>query len=783
MKKTVKKIISLILVACLFCTTSTSVFAAADEEYLADLRIVYADSYEDAVDSLADGDFSDYKVLNENLNKGSGEQAVWLAYKTTTDIEEAITDIAAMQMNGGYNEGNYQEMIQQSFEAYTETSEVYLKAVEYFLKAYNAGDFMAESAFRQLNFYSDNVDNDGETLGNLFEAGLDAPELAKIFMQGNSYALTNIRSLLAMGVSYNEDGRHYLEHVADAAALFAEDPAVFEDEEDFEDYDGLAAIISATILTFRDMFEELAGVEDELNFTDEEVTDTEMAYIESYSFAVRLREVEYLDGQTLYDYCLNFELDEEDLSSMYPLVYALNDGQVAMTRVSHYYNVVRYSMPDMPEDIIEEQLAEVEEKYGENPFDVYTGVDMSVYEGTYALTSEAYRSDALTEDGFSGYLFEQTPVFTGISLGVGSIGAVGIIWAAIRTGKTPSASVGDKAVSNTLKYYQSMKDNLGDIPAGGYMPNGGTISSAGIVNAEGVRVYADTCDEWVNIALAKYFPGRDIPANTPFVEKLNMLDTAKVGFEDKYSLYQIRGNVDKALSSTTGNQQAAEQTAQNVAAAGSGIGKLTASLYIVGGAMMIYTAITLGISRYNYYHPDYDDIPVALVDLINTVDGDRYIKYDAVLEAEFQDDGTYAPGDTNAFEGERWNALYYTTSYEAGKPLLAEFVVSNDNNTPEEGYSPVHRFGEIVSYDLNKYCFESEAKTIYLSVRQSENNKSAVADVPEVVGSVVSEGMLFLAAGGGLLVGAGATIGVQFISKKKTGKKAAASTAGNNPEK
>jgi hypothetical protein len=203
---------------------------------------------------------------------------------------------------------------------------------------------------------------------------------------------------------------------------------------------------------------------------------------------------------------------------------------------------------------------------------------------------------------------------------------------------------------------------------------------------------------------------------------------------------------------------------------------LTTILYLAGGAMTLYSAITMGITVYNYYHPDYDDIPTAMVDMIETVDGDRFIKYDAVLEAEAQKEGekkgSYIPGDLNAFAAQRWNALYYTKSYEAGKPLLAdEFSVSNSNNKPRSNYAPVHRFGEVVCYDLNKYNFDNDAGSIYLSVKQSKKQKAAVADVPDVVGSIFTGGMWMLIGGVGAIVGVGGTLGTQSLLNKKRNKK------------
>jgi hypothetical protein len=160
-----------------------------------------------------------------------------------------------------------------------------------------------------------------------------------------------------------------------------------------------------------------------------------------------------------------------------------------------------------------------------------------------------------------------------------------------------------------------------------------------------------------------------------------------------------------------------------------------------------------------------------MVDLIDTKDGDRYIKYDVVYEVEPQADGTLIAGDLNAFQANRWNALYYTKSYEAGKPLLAdEFVVSNTSNVPGEKYMPVHRFGEVVCYNLNKYNFNDD-HSIYLSVKQSDNQKAAVADVPEVIGSFFGKGFLVIAGGVGLVAGIGGTIASREVVKTVKSKK------------
>ena len=129
----------------------------------------------------------------------------------------------------------------------------------------------------------------------------------------------------------------------------------------------------------------------------------------------------------------------------------------------------------------------------------------------------------------------------------------------------------------------------------------------------------------------------------------------------------------------------------------------------------------------------------------------------------------YDPADLNAFSGQRWNALYITKSYEAGKPLLASstsFKVVTNNNVAPKNHLAVHRFGESVCYDLNKYNFDYE-DSIYLSIAQSDNQKSAIADVPTIVGSMLGNGLYFLTAGLGIAAGVGATLGAQYVLNKK----------------
>ena len=765
MTKITKRIISLMLTLCLLFLATVPTFAAEeeDEEYLSDLRIVYAENIDEATSILEDADLEGYHVFAANLNANTGKKGVWLAYKTTTDIEDAITDIAIMQMNGGYNEGNYQEMIKQSYEEYLEFGENYLVAIDHFNKGIDAGHYLSELAHRQLNFYNvvtegiDEIpDFEGERLGDIFYDGIDASDLATMFMEGNVYALNNIRSLIAMGVSYNEDGLTYLEHVAIEAEKYDADKTIYNNE----DYRELATMIAPTAIIFRDMFKELESNEIDINWEDDEISDLEFEYMETKLMSEMMKAVKYLDGKTLYDFFINYVVNNEDNSNLYPLVAALNDGQVAMTKVAHFYDVVRYSVTIDDSSDIDSELASMEEKYSKTPFNVYTGVDRTIYRDTFALTSAAYRADAFTESGLSASLFGGKNGTLNKAMKIVGYVGLGIVGAGLALHGYTKFSI-----SKAMNAYSSQYTNA--------------INDFGFENLGFVKGYRDSFDnvgdavnQMFDNALMRSKENADDYVGYTLEQKLDYLDDYFIKNENApYSdLYRI---VEDKQSNFVGKDVALDNASNKLEAAhnfASTSMKFVYGMYVVGGLMALSSAITIGIGIYNYYHPEYTDIPTAMVDLIDTVDGDRYIKYDVVYEVEPQADGTLIAGDLNAFSASRWNAMYYTKSYEAGKPLLAnEFVVSNTSNVPAEKYMPVHRFGEVVCYNLNKYNFNDDT-SIYLSIKQSDNQKAAVADVPEVIGSVFSAGYMILAGGVGILAGAGGTIGAVEIIKRRKSK-------------
>ena len=776
MKLFLKSLISLILVLSMMLSTALTASAMfeIEEEYISDLRLIYANTYEEAKLILADSKLKNYRVLNQNLNAYSGEVGVWLVYKTTKNINDAITDIAVMQMGGGYKAANYQAMLSEIRADYLEMGELYLLAIDYFSNAYDAGDFLAEAAYRQLNFYVGMDKYPDECLGDLFTYGvLRKNDAANLFFEGNPNIVENIRTLLAMGVSYNEDGMHYLERVDKLVAEMGEGTGL----EAFKNSDveiyiysenelaTLAQFIVPNIVVFHDMFEELEAYESELNYEDEDMTDLEIKYAEYKAIAEMMRSVDYIGGQTLYDFCMEYVLDISDYTSLYPLAAALNEGQMAMTQLAHYYDVVRYSMSEYPEEHIDEEIAKLEEQYLNNPIDVYVGIDRSLYEGTFALTPNAHRANAYKDSNALGNcLFGGMDLWGAkmhMNMGSTSIGLS--VWAVVRSNNNGSAEfakglskkAAEKLEEKTLKALKELEET----------PLNETHTYGSYVEHMYAQVDQtlgdDMADDFVNAW----------NSSTNMVDKVMALKNAFYAFKlptDTFDVGVMQGVCTSTYSVISEMMETAQKKTVEELLAWSQ--RLWDTAINGWGA---YSSATSAWAYYkkikDHYYPKYDEVPMIMVDVVSTDSDDIYVKYDVVLEVQ-KKDGEYHAADLNAFAGERWNALYFTKSANAGKPLLADFVFSNHVNRADDGYNPVHRFGEEICYDLNKYNFSSNSAMIFLSVGQSENQKYDVETTPKLIGSLFGEDLWLIVGCAGMLVGAGCTMSVISILKRKKKK-------------
>ena len=177
------------------------------------------------------------------------------------------------------------------------------------------------------------------------------------------------------------------------------------------------------------------------------------------------------------------------------------------------------------------------------------------------------------------------------------------------------------------------------------------------------------------------------------------------------------------------------------------------------GIALIALAVLIGLELYNHNHPTYSEIPRIIVDHVLTEDDDYYLNYYCVRDQ----DGEF--GDMNAWSGQRWNALYYTTDKRAGDPILANSLIvkvksnSPDNNAP---YG-VHYFGETAAANVNLYSARKLAPALYMFFNRDHSlSKTASTFSGGTVAMFTGIGAI-----SGIALGSVGVIGAGKLKKKK----------------
>ena len=658
-----KRIISLLLiVTMLFTTFAINVSAATAEEFISEVALIYEDSVEDAKKAI---EGTDWKLYEQDLNPKADymfDDGVYLIYKTSTNVEDAITDLRVMDMYGGFSVSNYEKQLEESRTQYLAMIKELRKATAEFQTLYAAGDAMAKLAYRQMNYYKDvKTTNGTETdmlMGDFFLNMPSDDKVVQVLFEGNSHVVVNLITLLAIGIS-GEDENTLSAKVADLYAI----KETLTDVEYYED----AVALSTALASIRAKLLRYDSLSAEYNFNDEEISEEEFVFATEYaSLAVLVEEIK-LGETTLANLIRTGEYTEQDL---YPIVAAFTPGQKAMIQMGQLETVLKYNAPSKPiaelQAVLDEMEAELKGEDGNIvPIDVYLGVDRSIFHGTFAMTDAAERQQALTG----------------------------------KTWDMSDATLLSQEIKTTMVVLAS-------------------VDAAALLGAAGIAIVGKI--------------------------KAAALATAK------------QGNSFMALVNAR-NASVGFAKAWMPAAKGLFVSAIAIALIIAG---------IVGISTwYNYYNPDYTEIPNTMIDIRETDLGDKYVKYTA---AKVFEDGKLSEknADFNAYEGKEWVALYYTKDATAGNCLTPKFVYKDNDATIARRHQGISMFGETKAFNLNSHVYNDDAPGVYVTIRYS-NTKKAAADVPSVVGSMFATGALYAVT---LLAGAGIGTGAVFLTQKATKK-------------
>ena len=737
MKYLTRALIALMLAALTAATLPAQVFAQSIPVYISDIRLWEGYSEESAlygygIENYTILKYENGKTVNLNEKAGSdddkskGQKFVALGYKTTKNKDEAITDIALMNMKGGFSVHDYDALMESNFkEQILPFVENFKTAIEEYRINYNSSNAAnkkrAQYTHDLLNKLID--DDTGKPLGDLllnktkYELGDDAynalsakdkknhADIATIIMQANGNATLTIENAITRASDTSEDTwidrmcKITYDDLLDETDL-APSKAVKEVAKIYDDD-------ASTILNMWDEFTSYLGGYDEArttleNYDDDAVTaaikaydemadgisdaekaEIEKAYadaLEQYNQALlaaekvaiyeKLKEIKY-NGGSLLEFFSQQKADvENDITVLYPVVAALSDGQKAGMEFISLKELVSMALGD-PDKLNTDEINKMDS------VSVYDGVDRGIYEkGGVGLTSDAARKNAA-----------------------------------------------ERPVEDYDSKLQALLYSA--IAVGSFMAVSG-------------------------IAL----------------------------FAASYKTYRYAAMMDQGLFPGATNQMVARAFRINTV-----VTRLSIAVPLI--SCIVFLALTMvyfnGLEK--KYNVKFDAIPRYMVDVKDIVsynakgekivikNQDAYYRSALCNRSEYSDEYEVlgAAGDINGTVCKQWVAMYFAKN-KAEPPILASSLKAvRGNTTVPAGYTTgIHMFGTDAAENFNNplYVWNSSAPKIFVYYKAED----AVAST---TGSNFTAGTVALSGVAGLALGALATALGATISKKKKGSKPA----------
>ena len=722
------KLISISLVIALLIACTPAALAAPSRNqgkvtYLSEVAVIEAASDTDAQKILTElkktenGAFTN--MISLDLNKG-GQKKVYLAYKTSSNVDDAITDLAIMNMEGNYTMGNYEQILSENMASFAEVAKDYRVIAAAFAESYAAGNVNALTAYRQLNLYYVEENGVKTYMGDyMLNFPADDESFAEILFRGNLNIIANLRGLMSMAIG---NGTNKLaDRIAAAYAKAETDPTVYS----------IAAYQKAAKAVLEDveaMKKEINNLESEMAKIDQSTTmdDEQKAFFKeslqnsldcAKAYLELLKEIP-MGETTLGDYIMNTPVLDEN--KFFPVVDAGTDAERLLMEYHSLYNVLLYDTLSLAGEALENALKELESEV--EPLSVYYGVQNELVSGTIGVTGDAETySNASGKSFFDIYSNDATQTKSIVFTVVGAAGMASMIGGVSYLAAKASA-----------------------------------INTANQVTKSSLEATVKTKTATANLYYSKYeesLMAFNKNMNNDTVTKLNTM-------KNQYNTAQTElDTATQALDDFNPQKLTGGQIAFG-------------SVLIVAGAIMVGVSIWQLTKLYNQYEVTYTDIPDNMVDVVSYQDGDRFVNYKNVPAYYYNDKGVLSTreNDLNAYDGRQWVSLYYTKNYEAGKCLTSspDLIATEAGKT---GYTSVHLFGRTDGYNTNSYCNRDGAQAVYLAFKYSTNQKSAVTDIPEIVGSVFNPGVIAISAAAGFAGGALLIIIINKIKAKNAKKK------------
>ncbi len=808
MKKLLTIITSALLCVTMLVLSPAQVAASAADsgkKYISEVKVGMGETSEGASKELLEegytilaDDKGNYADLNEGagtgneLKEGPNQKIVYLGYKTTDDAGDAITDLAVMNMNGGYSYEDYEKLMQQQMDTqikpfvnrFISTLSEYRENLK---KPQDSANYKRAEYYRTLLNKLTDDDTGGNPLGDLlmnetkYEMGDEAYnalseeekknhcDILTLLMQGNGQAVMLMETELTKASDSSNDtwlDRFLKTDLDDLTKSVKEDnpnltPSEIDKELDKRYYDNAKKIrekwsaFNEILLNYDnavDVADEVAEEDTESkkeikiseNPTDDEIVKVGSAMIKNQDNMVKggmaLEDIvahDYLEATgygkgTLLEF---FEKDvtefnsEKKIRELYPIIDALSDGQLAGLDFLSIKDMIMMAITD------ENGFEKVDVSNMESA-SIYQDVNREIYEkGGVALTNKALREKASAQQASPSFSLSKTGIVLWCCTAVAGLAAAGSALGATKMGILRQRD----ALQNAFNSIDHQMDDL--------------------------QNYKNTLErgssEW---------------------------SEAHQKFND---LYKQRGEIATKLHTIEGTNKEAFDNASEQFAKRSNICKYLAAGFTVVMAFLagfsIYTTIE---EMKEYYKVDFVPIPKYIVEEADiTATNERGEKvmlknqtayYKAVScnrtdgrsEVEKNNHKILLDrADLNGDVGQQWLALY-SVKYENGMPILADSLkFKHGKGGAPEGYTTgIHMFGEEAVQNLTDasksmpLCYNDPNEGTYIFFKRDTAKTAA--------GSLFSGGSLALGGVIGLVAGSLLTFAITRLAGRKKKKKA-----------
>ena len=635
-----------------------------------------------------------WKVLSGdqqgNLNSGAAgaftsDVGVFFCYRTTTNPEEAITDLAVMNEKGNYSEGDYEALLKKQKETYIDMVKNMKGMIEEYRKNYEAKVPMAVKSHDYLNAYKD--DDSGELLGDILLKA-DDDKLAEILLQCNGMVVLAMQEKLASACDTAKttwlDRMSKLGSYDKLKSAFSKNMSSNNIEKELDArYKETATLILDHWDDLHKHFEDASAFEEKNGLKDAtkeqldawaaelEPTDPGMLSFQELMTLTALGGYKYGDKSLLYFFSKTKEQVLKDgIETLYPMAACLKNGQICALHESlDIFRLIQEAeaativnkndsaiMTEIKKEAKDGEISDVKEEIdkvdqmvadlGEKKISIYEGVDRDVYKGGVAVTTDAKNSSASSESSWTEIFNKNgTPTMVSIGAGIGAL-ATGIMACVF-------AGLAIKEINESIEaavVFTSIADKEGSFA-------GLTIEKLRIIYGE----------DNVNTLVAGKIHTLD-----DLVKKAN----AENGEEFQKVLEKLTENAKGETAFKVYNGLKIGFTVFTILLAAADI------------AINVY-------ALYKYYNVEHLPIPHHIVDIIHAEgQEDSYVAYKSVRDQ----DGNC--GDLNGGNARQWLALYYTKDTHAGNPILAPsdgsrmVIRVGSSEAPESASSPLHMFGK-----------------------------------------------------------------------------------------